>query len=220
MKRTPFTASWPIVRKARDRAPSRTVSENVGRRGGYHDGADVTTRGYQAIVLYVRKGLGRPEIILPVVKFVFEVQQELRKPWTLVPLSHGWGDELKHLGTDLPMRYVNESSRSEKITDQICGLAGQDLELGQVAVQQLFPRTDARSLYGGKIKVTRDDLLVFVDFEEGMEFDYRLRLKLGPAMQRQVVLAEMTPELDQVTWVFAPKKIRIAEPKGPVSGNE
>jgi hypothetical protein len=164
-------------------------------------------------MLYVRKGLGRPEIILPVVRFAFEVQQELRKPWALVPVSHGWGDELKHLGTDLPMRYINESSRAESIAQEICRMAGQELDPGPVTVRQLFPRTDVRSLYGGKVNVTPDDLLVFVEPEGELLFDCRLRWVLGDRMQRQVVVAEAPPSTDRLNWSFAGNRIEFTEPE-------
>lgn len=211
--KTPFSAPWPIVRKATSRAPQRTVSENWGRQGGFYGDDDVTTRGYESVMLYVRKGLGIPEIILPVVKFAFQVQQDLGAKWTLVPVSHGWGNELKHLGTDFPMRYLNESFRSNKIADAIGQMAENQIDPGPVVIRKLFPPTGLRSLYGGKIKVSRDDLLVFVDIEGDLKFDFRQRFRLGTSMQRQMVFVEVSPSLDRASWDFASKRIEFTEPE-------
>jgi len=197
--RTPFTAPWRIISKARSRAPSRTVSENWGRSIGYYGDADETTHGYEAVLLYVRKGLGHMEIILPVVRFAFKVQNELRKPWTLVPLSYGWGDELKHLGTDIPIRYVNDSANNRYIAKDICKLAGQELESDPAVVPQLFPRTDVRSLYGGKVKVTGRDLVVFVDGDGQLALDAAL-LRGARVRARDIVRVSVSDERDGCEW--------------------
>ena len=198
-RRTPFTAPWRITSKAVSRAPSRTNSENWGRSIGYYGDEDDTTRGYEAVILYVRKGLGHLEIILPVIQFAFEVQRGLRKPWTLVPLSYGWGDELKHLGTDILIRYVNQDADSRHYAKDLCNLAGQELEPGTAVVKQLFPRTDIRSLYGGKTGVTRNDLLVFVDGEGQLALDPAL-LRRARVRARDIVQVSVSDERDGCEW--------------------
>jgi len=202
-RRTPFTAPWSIISKAASRAPTRTVSENWGRRIGCYGDADETTRGYEAVLLYVRKGFGHLEIILPVVQFAFQVQNELPKPWTLVPLSYGWGDELKHLGTEIPIRYANQCADARLYAKDICKLAGQELETGPAVVPQLFPRTSVRNLYGGKVNVTHNDLLVFVDSGGEIVCDTKLRRRL-PANRRQTVLVSVSTTLDRAQWISDP----------------
>jgi len=210
--KSPFSVPSNILIKAKSLAPRRTVSENWGRGGGFHGDTDVTTRGYDSIMLYVRKGLGRFDIILEAIKFAFEVQSSVRKMWTLVPVSHGWGDKLKHLGTDYAMRYINESSRREQIAQDVCQLAGDKIEPGAAPVCELFPRADVRSLYDGKIKVTDRDLLVFVDLEDAVLFHCRLRGRIRQSMQKRMVLAGVSEEFHRATWGFAPRTLSFSVP--------
>ncbi len=109
-----FAAPYRIIRRIRNYAPSRTISENWGRSGGFYGDEDETTSGYESVLIYVRRGLGRPEIIAPVIEFALKVQREYSARWTLIPLSYGWSDELKHMGTDIVMNRSMRADRSAR----------------------------------------------------------------------------------------------------------
>jgi len=163
------------------------------------------------VLIYVRRGLGRPEIITPVIEFAIEVQREYSARWTLIPLSYGWGDELKHMGTDIVM---NRSMRADKITPVLSEVAGDVVEPGSAVVPKLFPRTDIRSLYQGKVRVTERDLLVFVDLEGGPHLADGIRL--SGQMRRRTVVVSVNEALDAVEWragVEGPVKRQAKEAK-------
>ncbi len=187
-----------MVRMARDRAPTRTTSENWGRSGGYHGDEDASTSGYGSVLLYVRRGLGHPDIVEAAVHFIREVQRRTTRRWTLVPLSHGWDDGLRHLGTDVTMRRDMYSDVIARLSADTCAMAGDDADDGRTLVEALFPPTDIRSLYQGKTRVERSDLLVFVDIapplfgREAHETMLRMR--------RQVVLMAMAAGRDGARW--------------------
>lgn len=187
-----------VVRLARHRAPTRTTSENSGRSGGFYGDEDSSTSGYGSVLLYVRKGLGSPEIVTAAVSFVREVQRHTTRRWTLVPMSHGWSDRLRHLGTDTLMRRNMPEHVVDKLIADTCAIAGADIDNGHNPVTALFPPTDIRSLYQGKTCVERDDLLVFVDreapvFSDGAD-------KTAQRMRRQVVLMMVALDGSGVRW--------------------
>lgn len=192
---SPFAAPRHVVRSLRDRRPSRTTSENWGRPGGFYGDDDGTTSGYETALLYVRRGLGRPEIIKPVIKFILEVQREYSARWTLVPMSFGWGDQLKHMGTDIVMHC---SMFADEILAPLCKVAGDVVTPGEAIVPVLFPGTDLRSLYGGKVKATERDMLVFVDLAGGPKLadDVTTTAK----MRRQSAIVIVNETLDAATW--------------------
>ena len=194
-RRSAFAAPYQIIRRIRNQAPSHTISENWGRSGGFYGDADESTSGYESVLIYMRRGLGRPEISAPVIEFALEVQREYSARWTLIPLSYGWGDELKHMGTDIVM---NRSTRADKITPVLCEVAGDVVEPGAAVVSKLFPRTDIRSLYQGKVRVTERDLLVFVDFEDGPRLDEGIRMP--GQMKRRTVVVSVSDSLDRADW--------------------
>lgn len=194
-RRSAFAAPYQIIRRIRNQAPSRTISENWGRSGGFYGDEDESTSGYDSVLIYVRRGLGRPEIIAPVIEFALEVQREYSARWTLIPLSYGWGDELKHMGTDIVM---NRSMRADKITPVLCEVAGDVVEPGAAVVPKLFPRTDIRSLYQGKVRVTDRDLLVFVDFEDGPWLAEGIRI--SGQMRRRTVVVRLNEAMDTAEW--------------------
>jgi hypothetical protein len=194
-RRSAFAAPYQIIRRIRNQAPSRTISENWGRSGGFYGDEDESTSGYESVLIYVRRGLGRPEIIAPVIEFALEVQREYSARWTLIPLSYCWGDELKHMGTDIVM---NQSMRADKITPVLCEVAGDVVEPGAVVVPKLFPRTDIRSLYQGKVRVTDRDLLVFVDFEDGPQLAEGILI--SGQMRRRTVVVSVNEDLDAAEW--------------------
>ncbi len=194
-RRSAFAAPYQIIRRIRNYAPSRTISENWGRSGGFYGDADESTSGYESVLIYMRRGLGRPEIIAPVIEFALEVQREYSARWTFIPLSYGWGDELKHMGTDIVM---NRSMGADKITPVLCQVAGDVVEPGTAVVPKLFPRTDIRSLYQGKVRVTERDLLVFVDLEDGPRLAEGIRI--SGQMKRRFVVVSVGDALDRADW--------------------
>lgn len=198
--RVDFHAPTPVVRTARNRAPTSTISENWGRNFGYYGDEESSTSGYGSALLYVRKGLGRPDIVEAAVHFIREVQRHTTRRWTLVPLSHGWSNGLRHLGTDVQMRRDMNGEVIKRLVADTCAMAGDDLDEGRALVTSLFPPTDIRSLYGGKKRVERSDLLVFVDLAPP-EFAGG-PLETARRMRRQVVLMTVGAERDSVGWGF------------------
>lgn len=187
-----------LVRTARDRAPTRTSSENWGRSGGYHGEDDSSSSGYGSALLYVRRGLGHPDIVGAAVHFIREVQRRATRRWTLVPLSHGWDGDLRHLGTDTPMRRDMYSDVIARLVADTCAMAGDEAALGRARVDALFPPTDIRSLYRGKTRVERGDLLVFVDIAPPV-FGSEAR-ETVLRMHRQVVVMTVAHRRDEVRW--------------------
>jgi len=215
-----FKPPSSVTRKVTNLAPTRTVSENWGRSGGFYGDEDLTTAGFDSVLLYVRKGLGHMDILQPVINLALEVQNEVGIRWPLVPLSYGWGNTLKHLGTDIIMGYVNDWGTRERLAKKVCGLAGEGLEPGIAIVPQLFPQTDVRSLYGGKVRVTDRDLLIIVDVEGSVRFHPRIRDRLRSGIRKRMVLLEVTKDLSSGKWSPAPWELLFSEESGDLKERE
>ncbi|MFO7608237.1 MAG: hypothetical protein R6X35_03405 [Candidatus Krumholzibacteriia bacterium] len=209
---TPFAPPAGLLRTVKSRAPVRTASENWGRSGGFYGGEDLTTRGYGAVIVYVRKGLGRMEAILPVVEFVLTVQRGVCRRWPLVPLSHGWGEDLKHPGRGFDMGYTSDAFAAPRIAETLCALAGTDLEAGPAVIAALFPPTGPYNLYHGKISVSRDDLLVFVDLEGQLVFHRRLMGRLRANDLQRMVFVHAPETLDSTRWIQPRGDLAFAPP--------
>lgn len=212
-KKSPYSSSTSFQRKTSSRAPSQTVSENWGRRGGFFGAEDITTSGYESVLLYVRKGLGHTEIIQPVIDFILAVQKGVCKKWPLVHLSFGWGNELKHFGSGFSLGYTSDWNMRERIAKEVCRLAGDELDRGDVEIPNLYPATGGRSLYGGKTRVNIRDLLVFVDLEGGIVFHKGMRYRFPSTRRSRMVLAEVSMELEKTIWKIAPKELRFSGPE-------
>jgi hypothetical protein len=187
-----------------------------GRRCGYYDEEDESTTGYDSVLVYVRKGLGDQEILEPVIDFILKVQQGMGKPWPLVPLSHGWGSELKHLGRGILMGNANDRFARTRVAQEVASLAGNQSDPGQSVISSLFPRTDSRSLYKGKVSVTTRDLLVFVDFQNSLAFPSSVTTP-PPLFKKGTVTVEVPADRSDSLWTYGPKKIQLAsaETKSP-----
>jgi len=209
--RTPFSAPAVIQHKTMHNAPSRTVSENWGRQGGFFGDEDLTTSGYKSVLIYVRKGLGHFDVIKPVVDFVMAVQYDLQAKWPLIPLSFCKEEELNHLGTGFGMGYVNDWLNRSHIAKAICKLAGQELEEGPSLIRKIFPKTDMRSLYTGKVAVKADDLLVFVDFDDELYFDQKLKRYLRVVGRKHMIFVGVDRAIQGSTWKIGANNIRFAE---------
>lgn len=198
--KTPFDAPSALQRKVFNHAPHRTTSENWGRQGGFYGDDDVTTCGFESVLIYVRKGLGHQEVIKPVVDFVLAVQNELEAKWPLIPLSYGKEKELNHLGTSFTMGFVNDRSALARITSAVCELAGQEQEEGTSLVHKIFPKTDMRSFYTGKVAVKRDDLLVFVDYDGELFFHPSVKNRLRIVGRNRMVFVGVDRGMKGSTW--------------------
>jgi len=53
----------------------------------------------------------------------------------------------------------------------------------QAIIPELFPKTDMRSLYSGKIKIEKDDLLIIIGRKNEVIFSEDLKNKIKPSIK-------------------------------------
>ena len=58
-------------------------------------------------------------------------------------------------------------------------------------IPQLFPKTDMRSFYHGKIKIDKDDLLVIIGREDEVFLSESLQEKIRGKLKKQVLSVEI-----------------------------
>ncbi len=203
-----FQVSNAVVDEVYKRTPGRPgpvgkegfeVRENRLFRAVLEDKIDVAI-GYGAVLLYVRKGLGLPRIIGPVVDFIVDAQKDVTRQWPLIPFSYGWEDGFKFPQASFQMGISNNERKKKLITSTICELAGDLVEPGEFVFQKLYPFQNGKPICRRKTSLKLIDLLMVVDFEGNPVFDADLKQKLGMQMRKSMVFVRVFPGLDGAEW--------------------
>jgi len=202
-----------IVRKIMNEAPSNTTSENYGRKGGYLGDADESSRAYHSVLVYVQKGLGEElELLKQVVKLILRVQKDAGIKYPLLPMSFGWGEDLHHEKKYFDLDYLNDWMLDNKITKVLSRVSGSESGDTPAIIPALFPKTDNRSLYTGKIKVNYEDLLVIIGKKDEVFFNAKLKPKLTSKIRKHILFVEIDNE--NIQWYFKnyePKYINVTD---------
>lgn len=217
--RTPYTVSRKVLIIANRQMPAEDASVADGgedsRYGSVYGGMFQDNicgfEGYRSVVLFVRKGLGKEEIIRPVIEAIWEIQKHGNRSWSLVPMSHGWGEGVQN--TD---NYPNKETtfyhrNREKIIKSICELAGEELENGCLTISELYPRTREQKLCRGKTNISSDDLIIFMDTEDSPIFPYRKKYRFSLNAKRRMIFVRVAEDLSGAEWKMSPSEIKFEE---------
>lgn len=187
-----------LASKIKQDAPTRTVEAD--RRGYYGGGYDETYASFESVLIYIQKGLANySELIENVVRLALQVQQESSRKYPLIPMSFGKEEELTHDGKYFDLGYANDSYNDTKITDALKKLSTAK-PANPAIIPQLFPKTDKRSLYHGKIKATYEDLLIIIGKKGQVYFDESLKHKLKKSMRQRILFVEI--DEDNINWIY------------------
>lgn len=182
-------------------SPIITVSENDGRQAGYFGGYDITTRGYLNVIIFIQKGLGRyNNLIQEIVDSVLKMQREISKEYYLLPLSFGWKEPLHHNKKYFSLGYRNDWYGREKIANEIISLAGNKMCKLPIVINKLFPKTDIRSLYHGKVGIENKDLLIYIGNKDKIYFSPNLKRKITNTLRKQSLMVQIDENM--VNWIY------------------
>jgi len=203
-----FTAPASFIRNVRNRAPLKTISENWGRSIGYYGDADESTRIYRAILVYIEQGMGKASPLFEGVRAFIEKVQPRSMHYIVLPMSFGDDEALHHDGKAIRVTSGLNRLTGRKFLETCVSVAG-DEPAERPYIPVLFPKTDYRSLYQGKVAVDRNDLLIFLNNDSSLQFSE----KAGSAARRyrkQAVVVDYR-EGDSATWSFLPQDIRMVD---------
>jgi hypothetical protein len=202
MDNQPFSPPSGLYSKTGQAAPTITISEDDGRRGGYYGDSDEETRGYRAVLVYIQKGLGsQHDLVRSVVRLILKAQRDAGIKWALVPLSFGWEDgRLHHEKKYFDLGPSSGSIADSNITETILRISGTDPSSMPAVIPELYPRADIRSLYGGKTRVDEEDLLVVIGIKDEVCFAEQLRNRITNPIRKHILFVEISES--QANWIF------------------
>jgi hypothetical protein len=183
-----------IILKLKNAAPSYDVSENYGRRMGFYGDADESASGYKSVCIYVQNGLSeQKDLFREVARGIFKIQIENRRKYPLVVFGFGQAIHLQHEGKYFDFGFLNDSTNVSKVAEAISRISG-SVNCNPAIIPELFPITDIRSLYSGKTRIERGDLLIIIGREHEIFFIDTLQDKLTPGLKKQILLVEIANE--------------------------
>ncbi len=183
-----------IIQKLKNSAPRYDVSENSGRRGGYYGDANESAAGYKSICIYVQNGLAEyAELFKEIAKGIFKIQSNNMRKYPLVVFGFGNTAKLQHEKKHFAFGYLNDSFNDSKVSQTIVRISG-STQCNPAIIPELFPKTDSRSLYTGKIKIEREDLLIIIGKENEIFFSETIKEKITDRLKKQILLVVIGKE--------------------------
>jgi hypothetical protein len=183
-----------IIQKLQNNAPSYDAGENYGRRGGFYGDSEESAAGYKSICIYVQNGLDEYlDLFKEIAKGVFKIQSNHVNKYPLLVFGFGNTDHLQHEKKFFDFGYLNDSLNSTKVAETIARISGPTPCVPAI-IPELFPKTDLRSLYSGKIKIEREDLLIIIGRENEVFLNETLKDKFNEHLKKQVLLVEIGNE--------------------------
>lgn len=187
-----------LIRKIKQTAPSRSIDGD--RRGYYGGGSEETFSSFESVLIYIQKGLGNySELIKEIVKLILKVQKGGGRKYPLVPMSFGNEQTLTHERKYFDLGYINDSYINNQILQALIRLSNTK-QVNPAVFPELFPKTDIRSLYSGKTKVTDKDLLVIIGKKDQVFFEQSIEPKLKLKIRKHILFVEI--EDDKINWIF------------------
>lgn len=181
-----------LISKLRHNAPSGSISENFGRTVGYFGDSDDETKGYSAILIYIQLGLSESkELILEVVRLILSVQKDYRKKYQIIPAAFGKGKDFIHKKKYFNMGSYNDSQLDTKIVEEIRTLSSKKKSDVPAILPDFFPKTDIRSLYYGKTKFDKSDLMVIIGKKDEVFFAEHLQDKMTLSVKKRILFVEI-----------------------------
>jgi len=189
---TNYKPPLALATTIRRNAPTSTLSENSGRSGGYYGDEDEETTGYKSVILLIQKGLADyGELILEVVNLILAVQKGYRKKYAIVPAVFGQGTDLINGTRYFDMGYSTDRQSDRKIADVLIELTGDKKSDVPAIIPYFFPKTDNRSLYGGKTAHHKNDFTVIVGIKGEVVFADYLEIMLTDSFKSRILFVEI-----------------------------
>jgi len=199
-----------IIRKIKREAPSYTYGESFGRYNGIHSESNEYTRSYKSIIIYVQNGLSdKFDLFIIIAKAIFKIQENNYRKYPLLVLGFGHTNNLQHEKKYFDFGYQCDAFNVKKVAETISRISG-NTKITKAVIPELFPKTDIRSLYTGKIKIDSDDLLIIIGRKNEVFFSEDLRNKIKRNIKKHIFLVEI--ENGNVNYIFKPKELNFINP--------
>ncbi len=168
-----------LLHRVNQDVPSYQISENYGRRGGYYSDSEEYGKSYKSICIYIQNGLSNEiELFKVISKAVFKIQCDNKRKYPLLVFGFGKTEFLQHEKKYFDFGYTNSWHNANRVAETISRISGTN-KVEMALIPELFPKTDIRSLYSGKINIERDDLLVIIGYKNQFALDEELKKRIS-----------------------------------------
>ena len=201
-----------MINKIRSDAPLYQTTENYGRSGGYYGDSEDYGRSYKSICIYVQNGLeSEMELLKVLSKAIFKIQASNKRKYPLLIFGFGNTEYLQHKNNHFMLGYLNSWHYATKIAETIARISG-NKKVKKAIIPELFPKTDIRSLYSGKIKIEPDDLLIIIGYKDQFVLDERLKKRISHKknkLKKRTLLVDLSNQ--NVDFIYKPKCLYFDE---------
>jgi hypothetical protein len=98
------------------------------------------------------------------------------------------------------MGYINDRLASSNIANTLISLSNKEECKIPAIIPKFFPKTDIRSIYGGKTAFVKDDLMVIIGRKDEVYFDMKLKDKYRSWMKKRILFVEIDTEC--INWNY------------------
>jgi hypothetical protein len=169
-----------IINKIRLNAPTYPIEDSI--RGTTEYG-----QGYKSICIYVQNGLSdKIDLFKIIAKAIFTIQLSNARKYPLVVFGFGRTIHLQH---DKKYSFITDHSVNN-VAKAISNISGSELCYSTI-IPELFPKTDIRSLYYGKTRIEREDLLIIIGRENEVFINETFKDKITDKFKKQILLVEI-----------------------------
>jgi|TARA_B100000315_G_scaffold107815_1_gene98930 hypothetical protein len=194
-----------LLHRVNQDVPSYQISENYGRRGGYYSDSEEYGKSYKSICIYIQNGLSNEiELFKVISKAVFKIQCDNKRKYPLLVFGFGKTEFLQHEKKYFDFGYTNSWHNANRVAETISRISGTN-KVEMALIPELFPKTDIRSLYSGKINIERDDLLVIIGYKNQFALDEELKKRISHKknkLKKRTLLVEVSDQ--NVEFIYKP----------------
>lgn len=188
-----------IIQKMKDAAPRYHSTDNFSSHVGFDGDNDEYSSSYKSICIYVQNGLtDQIELFVEVAKKVFSIQTNNSRQYPLMVFGFGNTSTLQHEGKYFPLGFLGSWQNDIKISKTIARISGSNLS-NPAIIPNFYPKTDRRSLYSGKTKIEKEDLLIIIGKKDNVFFAEELQT-FRTSILKQILFVEI--ESDKINYTF------------------
>ena len=196
-----YKVSNKLINKIIRKAPTYISGGKYSLRSYGYD--DEYSTSYKSVIIYIQNGLNNNhELFKEIFKAIIKIQKGGNRKYQLLVFGFGDTDKLQHENKFFDFGYINDKYNIDKVIETISRLSGSQVIKEIAIIPELFPKTDARSLYTGKIKVDDQDLLIIIGNKEKTIFAEKLKRKLKMSIRKHIMFADINSIFTKVEYTF------------------
>lgn len=189
-----FKIPSAIISRIANNAPSYTISENYGRKLGFYSDRTEEASGYKSICIYIQNGLAEYlDLFKELSRAIFKIQVDCSRQYPLCVFGFSNTEHLQHENKYFDLGHSFDYLNHNKVAETIARISGSKHHQTSV-IPELFPQVGIQSLYFGKIKIERDDLLIIIGRKNEVFFSKKINQQITARLKKHILQIEIDNE--------------------------